>query len=169
MKTPLPPPSPELPDCSYKAEPSLIRPSAPTPGGSLYLSNLDDQHFLRFSIKYLYLFKTAVPTETLKQSLSQVLVDYYPLAGRLRRSCQGDDRKLEVDCNGEGALFAEASMDVTAEELLGLSRWPNRSWRKLLYRVESQSFLNAPPLIVQVGLLIINFIQILKKIMVLLT
>ncbi|PKI49636.1 hypothetical protein CRG98_029973 [Punica granatum] len=150
MKTPLPPqPSPELPDCSYTAPSSLIRPSSPTPTGTLYLSNLDDQHFLRFSIKYLYLFETSVPSDTLKRSLSRVLIDYYPLAGRLRTSCPGDDRKLEVDCNGEGALFAEASMDLTAEEVLGLARRPNRSWRKLLYRVEGQSFLNVPPLVVQ--------------------
>lgn len=164
MKTPLPPPSPELPNCFYTAPPSLIRPSAPTPAGSLYLSNLDDQHFLRFSIKYLHIFKASVPAETLKQSLSRVLVDYYPLAGRLRRSCHGDDRKFEVDCNGEGALFAEASMDLTAEELLGLSRRLNRSWRKLLYMAEGQSFMNAPPLIVQVSdHPVISFVRIKEK------
>jgi hypothetical protein len=79
-------------------------------------------------------------------------VDYYPLAGRLR-SCSSnldDDKKLEVDCNGEGALFVEAFMAISADELIEPSKLPNKSWRKFMYKVESQSFLDVPPLIVQV-------------------
>lgn len=143
--------SPELPDCFYKDKPTLIVPNTPTPNHSLYLSNLDDQKFLRFSIKYLYLYKKAVSLDILKQSLSQVLVDYYPLAGRLRTCCSSlEDQKLEIDCNGEGAVFANAFMDITCDEFLEVSRKPNRSWRKLLYRVEALSFLDIPPLVVQV-------------------
>ncbi|XP_020238330.1 omega-hydroxypalmitate O-feruloyl transferase [Cajanus cajan] len=145
----------ELPDCVYpKPAFSIIPPCAPTPKHSLYLSNLDNQKFLRFSIKYVYLFKKCVSLDVLKSSLSRVLVDYYPLAGRLRRSssivCEDDDHKLEVDCNGQGAFFAEASMDATAQELLELCKLPNDSWRKLLYKVEAQSFLDVPPLVIQV-------------------
>ena len=139
----------ELPDCCYANQPILICPSTPTPKHSLYLSNLDDQKFLRFSIKYLYLFKKPVSSDNLKYSLSRVLVDYYPLAGRLRATAE-DDQKFEVDCNGEGAVFAEAFMDITAEDFLQLSNKPNRSWRKLLYRVEALTFLDVPPLVVQV-------------------
>ncbi|KAF2321325.1 hypothetical protein GH714_038649 [Hevea brasiliensis] len=87
--------SPELPDCFYHGQPVLISPSIPTGNHSLYLSNLDDQKFLRFSIKYLYLFKKSVSLDILKYSLSKVLVDYYPLAGRLRTSKE-DDQKLEL-------------------------------------------------------------------------
>ncbi|KAH7850524.1 hypothetical protein Vadar_034321 [Vaccinium darrowii] len=141
--------SPELPDCNYPNNPILITPNSPTPKHSLYLSNLDDQKFLRFSIKYLYLFKKSVSIDSLKNSLSKVLVDYYPLAGRLRASLD-NDQKLEVDCNGEGAVFAESFMDITAQDFLELSGQPNRSWRKLLYRVESRSFLDVPPLVVQI-------------------
>ncbi|XP_057427285.1 alcohol acyltransferase 9 [Lotus japonicus] len=140
----------ELPDCFYPTPPVTIPPSAPTPKQSLYLSNLDDQKFLRFSIKYLFLFKKSVSFDTLKSSLARVLVDYYPLAGRLRTSIEEDHNKLEVDCNGEGAVFAEAFMDASAEELLESSKLPNKSWRKLLYRVEAQSFLDVPPLVIQV-------------------
>ncbi|OVA08736.1 Transferase [Macleaya cordata] len=141
--------SSELPECFYRNQPILICPSSPTPRHSLYLSNLDDQKFLRFSIKYLYLYKKSVCIDDLKSSLSKVLVHYYPLAGRLRIS-EETEEKLEVDCNGEGALLAEAFMDFTVEEFLEASRWPNMSWRKLLYRVQAQSFLGIPPLVIQV-------------------
>ncbi|KAK9165452.1 hypothetical protein Scep_000643 [Stephania cephalantha] len=139
----------DLPDCYYHNAPTLIPPETPTPHHSLYLSNLDDQKFLRFSIKYVYVYKRCVSAEKLRSSLSKALVHYYPLAGRLKVS-EEKEGKLEVECNGEGALFVEAFMDFTADEVLEASRWPNVSWRKLLYRVDAQSFLGVPPLIVQV-------------------
>nr|XP_010936667.1 fatty alcohol:caffeoyl-CoA acyltransferase [Elaeis guineensis] len=139
----------EIPDCYYPREPTLVRPSSSTPRHRLYLSNLDDQKFLRFSIKYLYLYKRSVEVEVLKVSLSKVLVEYYPFAGRLKISEQ-DGEKLEVDCNGEGALFAEGYVDLSVAEFLEGSRRPNKSWKKLLHRVESQSFVSVPPLVVQV-------------------
>ncbi|KAL6214663.1 hypothetical protein ACLB2K_014095 [Fragaria x ananassa] len=77
-------PPEELPDCLYATQPTLIRPNTPTPKHCLPLSNLDDQKFLRFSIKYLYLFRTAVNLDAMKYALSKLLVLYYPLAGRLR-------------------------------------------------------------------------------------
>ena len=43
--------------------------------------------------------------EVLKETLSKVLVDFYPMAGRLRKDENG---RLEIDCNDEGALFVEA-------------------------------------------------------------
>lgn len=142
----------ELPDCFYyHNQPTLIPPHTPTPTHFLYLSNLDDQKFLRFSIKYLYLFRKSVSSDLLKLSLSRVLVDYYPLAGRLTTNSLNDNHKLLVDCNGQGAVFAEAFMDTTAHELLEFARRPSRSLRKLLYRVEAHSFLDIPPLVVQVS------------------
>ncbi|KAK6938865.1 hypothetical protein RJ641_032373 [Dillenia turbinata] len=141
--------SSEISDCYYPNKPILIRPDTPNPKHSLYLSNIDDQKFLRFSIKYLYLFKKSINLDHLKCSLSKVLVHYDPLAGRLRTSEQ-DDQKLVVDCNGEGAVFAEAFMNCTADQFLEISRKPNRSWRKLLYEVEAHSFIDVPPLVIQV-------------------
>ena len=157
--------SPELPDCIYTCQDeaaTLVCPSSPTPKHSLYLSNLDDQKFLRFSIKYLYLFQKPISCEALKCSLSRALVHYYPLAGRLRKTrddIDEHDQKLEVDCNAKGAVFAEAFMDITALEFLELSRKPNRSWRKLLFRVEALTFLDIPPLIIQVIIIYIKSIK----------
>ncbi|XP_047164827.1 alcohol acyltransferase 9-like [Vigna umbellata] len=137
----------EAPDCMYRGEALSIPPSAPTPKHSLYLSNLDDQNFLRFSIKYLYLFNKSLNLDVLKSSLARVLVDYYPLAGRLRTV---DHQKLEVDCNGQGALFAEAFTHTTLHQLLESSKTPNKSWKKFLYKVEAHTFVDVPPLVVQV-------------------
>ncbi|XP_047325134.1 alcohol acyltransferase 9 [Impatiens glandulifera] len=139
----------ELPDIFHLNPPILICPKNPTPKHPLYLSNLDDQKFLRFTIKYVYLYRKSVSSEMLKHSLSNVLVEYYPFAGRLR-SNPDDNEKLEIDCNGKGVVFAEAFMDMTADNFLSLSSHPNRSWRNLLYRVESSTFLDVPPLVVQV-------------------
>lgn len=143
-----------LGECQYAGgEPAVVRPSQPTPRHTLYLSNLDDQRFLRFSIKYLYVFTAdaAVAADVLRAALARVLVDYYPLAGRLRPS-DDDDGKLVVDCNAEGALFAVGELpELTADEFLRGRARPHKSWRKLLYRVEAQSFVAVPPLVVQVS------------------
>ncbi|KAJ4784103.1 HXXXD-type acyl-transferase family protein [Rhynchospora pubera] len=147
----------EIPDCQYPSGPVLVQPSGSTPKHRLYLSNLDDQKFLRFSIKYLYVFREAVPIDCLRSALSDILVHYYPLAGRLTRVVSGggseeaveSEEKLEVDCNGEGAIMAEGFVDISANEFC--SRPPNRSWRKLLYRVpDASTFLGVPPLVIQV-------------------
>ncbi|TVU22317.1 hypothetical protein EJB05_32003, partial [Eragrostis curvula] len=141
-----------LGECQYAGEPAVVRPSQATPRHTLYVSNLDDQRFLRFSIKYLYVFTAdaAVAAGDLRAALARVLVDYYPLAGRLRPS-DDDDGKLVVDCNADGALFAEASLPgLTADEFLRGRARPHKSWRKLLYRVDAQSFVAVPPLVVQV-------------------
>ncbi|KAK8914011.1 Shikimate O-hydroxycinnamoyltransferase [Platanthera zijinensis] len=139
----------EIPDCDYTKEPVLVTPNGQTPNHTLYLSNIDDQRFLRFSIRYLYLYKRSVAPATLRASLSAVLREYYPLAGRLR-AVGGDSEKLELDCNGEGALFVEASSAISVDQFLDGSQRPNKSWRKLLYRLDSQNFISIPPLVIQV-------------------
>lgn len=142
----------EIPgDCEYLGPPDLIPPNGPTPRHTLYLSNLDDQRFLRFSIKYLYVFPAsgAIPIPTLKAALAAALVEYYPLAGRLKPS-EEEEGKLVVECNAEGALFAEAALPgIAAADFRG-ARPPHKSWRKLLYRVDSNGFVDVPPLVVQV-------------------
>ncbi|XP_020681218.1 fatty alcohol:caffeoyl-CoA acyltransferase isoform X1 [Dendrobium catenatum] len=152
----------QIPDCYYPKEPALVTPSGQTPDHTIYLSNLDDQIFLRFSIKYLYLFKRRVGVESLKASLSKVLTVYYPLAGRLKASSENGE-KLELDCNSEGALFAEACVSISVDQFLEASERPNISWRKLLYRVEAESFISIPPLVIQVLFLGIYSLPLQKE------
>lgn len=143
MTTPI-----ELPDCQYHMPPITITPCTPTPNHSLYLTNLDDAMYMRISPYYLCFFKKSLEMDSLKSSLSRVLVDYYPFAGRLRTTTE-DENKLVIDCNGEGALFVEASMDITIEELLTSSMIPNNSWNKF-HNVKVQNLIDIPPLIIQV-------------------
>ncbi|GMN52018.1 hypothetical protein TIFTF001_021164 [Ficus carica] len=58
---------------------------------------------------------------TLRDSLSRVLVPFYPLAGRLRWSVDHDQTdnhngRLELDCNGHGVAFFEAELDAELVE-----------------------------------------------------
>ncbi|KAI5675207.1 hypothetical protein M9H77_06157 [Catharanthus roseus] len=141
--------SPQLPDCVYSDKPILVKPCSSTPNHSLYLSNLDDYDFLRFSVKLIFLFNKSVTTDRLKASLSRVLVDYYPFAGRLKVSPENDD-KFVVDCNGEGVVFAEGYMDLTAQQFIQIFDKPNKSWWKLLCKLDAPTFLDIPPLVIQV-------------------
>lgn len=103
-----------------RKSPELIAPARLTPRESKQLSDIDDQEGLRFHIpvmcfyKYNPSMKNKDPVMVIRQALSETLVFYYPLAGRLR---EGPDRKLTVDCTGEGVLFVEADADFTLEEL----------------------------------------------------
>jgi len=142
----------ELPDCYYHVPPMTITPCAPTPNHTLYLTNIDDQMHLRFPVNYVYVFKKSVEMDTLKSSLSRVIVDYYPFAGRFRTSTE-DENKLELDCNGEGVVFAEASMDITAEELFTSSMMPNWSWEKVRCKMENNSHI---PLAIQVRFCVLS-------------
>ncbi|KAI6706870.1 hypothetical protein NL676_009832 [Syzygium grande] len=54
------------------------------------------------------------PARVVKEALGKALTYYYPLAGRIR---EGPNRKLAVDCTGEGILFIEADADISLEEL----------------------------------------------------
>ncbi|KAJ4709570.1 Hydroxycinnamoyl-CoA shikimate/quinate hydroxycinnamoyl transferase [Melia azedarach] len=50
----------------------------------------------------------------LKESLSNVLVSFYPIAGRLRKDENG---RIEIDCNGGGILFMEAEANCDIDDL----------------------------------------------------
>ena len=50
----------------------------------------------------------------MKSSLSNALVPYYPLAGRLGADRDG---RTEINCTGEGALFVVARSDCTIDDL----------------------------------------------------
>ena len=132
----------------------FVRPSKPTPHEMKLLSDIDDQDGLRYQMPVIQFYKYDPtmegkdPVDIIKKASAKTLVLYYPFAGRLR---EGPDRKLRVDCNGEGVLFIEADGDVTLKQFGDSLHPPFPCIDELLYDVPgSSAVLNIPLLLIQV-------------------
>ncbi|KAG6542352.1 hypothetical protein Mapa_016278 [Marchantia paleacea] len=113
---------------SAKVRPStrtLVAPSVPSREQWLPLSNLDRVVTPTF-VSVIFFYRTVLSSgrarclkdlaTSLKQSLSKVLVDFYPLAGRLEIK---EDGEVDLHCNNAGAIFFETSVSATLSELGG--------------------------------------------------
>lgn len=133
-------------------EATVIVPAEPTPTKILFLSALDSQLFLRFTIEYLLVYKPRpgsdprATTARVKHALAKSLVAYYPLAGRVRPRPDGSG--LDVLCRGQGAVFLEAISDHVAGDFERAPRYVTQ-WRKLLSIHVADVLKGAPPLVVQ--------------------
>ncbi|KAF2317007.1 hypothetical protein GH714_010382 [Hevea brasiliensis] len=90
-------------------ETTMVYPMQDTPSERLWLSNLDLMQG-RTHLPSAYLYKpngssNFFEPKVLKEALSKVLVPFYPVAGRLGSD---DNGRIEINCNKEGVLFAEA-------------------------------------------------------------
>ncbi|KAM7489477.1 hypothetical protein LguiB_026961 [Lonicera macranthoides] len=146
--------TPNLVFAVRRHEPELIAPSKPTPHEFKLLSDFDDQHSLRIQIPVLQFYPSnkenvhSDPVKVIRDALADVLVFYYPFAGRLREVSGG---KLVVDCTGEGVLFIEADADVRMEQFGEALHPPFPCVEELLYNVPgSDGILNSPLLLIQV-------------------
>ena len=104
----------------------VVRPAEPTWHGCLSLSEFDQIDMTYTQLIYFY--KPVIMTrfgqrphyaevaDTLRDSLSKILVPFYPLAGRLRWI---DDHKgrLELDCNGNGVEFIQVESSAELVDL----------------------------------------------------
>ncbi|XP_024013427.1 fatty alcohol:caffeoyl-CoA acyltransferase [Eutrema salsugineum] len=130
----------------------LVPPASETPKGLYYLSNLDQN--IAVMVKTLYYFKSESRTNqesynVIKKSLSEVLVHYYPVAGRLTISPEG---KIAVNCTGEGVVLVEAETNCGIEMIKeALSKNKMDMLEKLVYDVPgARNILEIPPVVVQV-------------------
>ncbi|KAJ8770591.1 hypothetical protein K2173_018082 [Erythroxylum novogranatense] len=104
-----------------------IKPSSPTPKHlQTFKLSLWDQHHrhLYGTLAFFYhsnadlndhdeiLSTFSKRSHSLQKSLSETLVHYYPLAGRLK------DDETTIDCNDEGAYFVEACTDCQLSTFL---------------------------------------------------
>lgn len=132
---------------------SVVAPLIPTVRHRMFLSSLDIFWITNNNIRYLFFYKTrgleefSTIVETLKGSLSSVLVDFYPFAGRLDIQA-GDSSRPEVDCNDGSVKFVEASIDVTFQELEKDDFQHKRFFEQLA--VMNESSYDAPLLTIQV-------------------
>ena len=151
-----PPPTSSLVFKVHRQEPELIAPAKPTPHEFKPLSDIDDQEGLRFHIPSIQFYRHDPsmrgkdPVKIIREALAKTLVFYYPFAGRLR---EGPNRKLIVECTGEGVLFIEADADVSLQQFGDALQPPFPCLEELLFDVPgSSAVLNSPLLLVQVYL-----------------
>ncbi|CAO2831497.1 unnamed protein product [Amaranthus hypochondriacus] len=93
--------------CSY-----IVRPTNPTYKGVYQLSEWDQIGVITH-VPTIYFYKSSEDCvassksfiDTLKESLSRVLIYFYPLAGRIRWKGGG---RLELLCDGKGVKLIEA-------------------------------------------------------------
>ncbi|XP_040385965.1 omega-hydroxypalmitate O-feruloyl transferase-like [Oryza brachyantha] len=132
-----------------RGEPSLVAPAAETKAGLYYLSNLDQN--IAVIVQTVYCFAGGAADaagDALRESLSRVLVHYYPLAGRLALSREG---KLIVDCTGEGAVFVDAVADCAMADVGDITRPDPGVLGELVYSVPgAKNVLEMPLLAAQV-------------------
>ncbi|KAL2334531.1 hypothetical protein Fmac_015744 [Flemingia macrophylla] len=142
-------------DFTVRRKPAeLVAPAIATPHELKELSGIDNQHGLRHHFPLIQFYRHQPlmagkdPVEVIKQALAKTLVFYYPLAGRLRESPNGE---LKVECNGEGVTFIEADADVTLDQFGDNLMPPFPCFDKLLYNVpDSHGATDSPLLLLQV-------------------
>lgn len=91
-------------------ESTMVKPISATPSTTMWISNLDLIIPPNYHVPILYFYRDAnnlFHVTELKAALSRALVAFYPIAGRLKT----ENNRIEIDCNGEGALFVEAEAD----------------------------------------------------------
>ncbi|MCO5580633.1 hypothetical protein L7F22_034503 [Adiantum nelumboides] len=99
---------------------STVVPSKPSERQLMYLLSLDIS-FSKVHYNLRVLFYEHIKASdysqfvaTLKESLADMLVYFYPLAGRLTND---DGGRLVIDCNDTGVDFREAQTGATFNEL----------------------------------------------------
>ncbi|KAI4356000.1 hypothetical protein L6164_000054 [Bauhinia variegata] len=99
-----------------------VTPIHPTPNDPLWLSEFDQLYHPAISfVSTVYVYKPnqnqstifSNATEIMRDSLSKILVHYYPVAGRLRGI---DGGRFEIDCNAKGVTMLEAESTKTVDE-----------------------------------------------------
>ena len=139
-----------------RCDPELVRPAKPTPREVKQLSDIDDQEGLRFHVPVIMFYPSNPlikgkedPVKVIREALGKALVYYYPFAGRL---IEGENRKLMVDCTGEGVLFIEADADTTLDNLGDAIQPMCPCFEELLYDVPGcGEILGSPLILIQVN------------------
>ncbi|XP_030535026.1 omega-hydroxypalmitate O-feruloyl transferase-like [Rhodamnia argentea] len=128
-----------------RSAPVPVLPEQDTPGGSIFLSSIDNVALTIMSTVYSFNRSDADVAGVIKQALSKVLVYYYPLAGRLAKNSQG---KLIVDCQKKFAVpFVEASANCDIENLGDIQIMDSGTLGKLVYRDPTENMLEDGPLL----------------------
>ncbi|KAM5583505.1 shikimate O-hydroxycinnamoyltransferase [Rosa sericea] len=138
-------------------ESTVVRPAVETPRQSLWLSNIDlVQRTTHTPLVYFYKPSDIAGAgkdnnffdmRVLKDALSKALVPFYPLAGRLRQQKdEGENGRIEIDCNAEGALFAVANSSSCIDDFGNFAPTPEFG-RRLIPTIDYSSGISSFPLL----------------------
>ncbi|KAF0912211.1 hypothetical protein E2562_013166 [Oryza meyeriana var. granulata] len=92
------------------------KPAVPPTGDMINLSSFD-KAFGLYPFTSFHIFNNAIvePAMTIKRALSQALVYYYPLAGRVTGAANGG--QLRISCTGEGVAFVAATASCALKDV----------------------------------------------------
>ncbi|TVU02097.1 hypothetical protein EJB05_52463, partial [Eragrostis curvula] len=127
-----------------RRDPELVGPVSPTPRETKRLSDIDDQIGLRWHMPLVFFYRGGGggvrhdPVRVVRRALGEALVPYYPLAGRLRELEEGN-KKLVVDCTGEGVADADVRLPEFEAAVAGLLRPPFPRMDQLLFDADGCS------------------------------
>lgn len=132
---------------------TIVKPAKATPQCILWNSNID-LVIPRIHIPTVYFYNAegggggdvgaAFDCEHLRESLGRALVPFYPMAGRLKDKGRG---RIDINCNGEGALFVEAVADGCMSEY-GEHFAPCMRMRELIPHVDYAKGASSFPLLI---------------------
>nr|UHJ19789.2 hydroxycinnamoyl CoA malic acid hydroxycinnamoyl transferase [Echinacea purpurea] len=128
-------------------ESTLVRPAEESPTRKLWLSSLDLTN-MNANTPTVYFYRpNGAPNffdrKVMKDALSRALVAFYPLAGRFKHD---QDGRVEIDCQGQGALFLEAEADGLIDDFGDFS--PTLEYLKLIPAVDDSQGIDSFPLMV---------------------
>ncbi|XP_074306667.1 shikimate O-hydroxycinnamoyltransferase-like [Silene latifolia] len=134
---------------------TMVKPATETPKETIWLTDVDLIRLPLLShspVYYIYPNSnnnpiTQVNSTLLKSTLSQFLVTFYPIAGRLSKN--DVTGRIEIDCNAKGVLFVDVETSYNVSDFGEFT--PNHMIRKLLVPVcdYSGGLTNIPLLMVQ--------------------
>ncbi|KAL8250244.1 hypothetical protein R6Q59_033937 [Mikania micrantha] len=128
-------------------ESTMVKPAEETPMINLWMSNVDlvapNSH-----TQTVYFYRPNGATnffdpKVMKDALSKALVPFYPLGGRFKRA---EDGRIEIDCRGQGVLFAEAESDGVVDDFGDFA--PTLELRQLIPAVDTTQGIESYPLLV---------------------
>lgn len=125
----------------------MVRPAEETPLRRLWNSNVD-LVVPSFHTPSVYFYRpngssNFFDPQVLKDALSRVLVQFYPMAGRLGRD---EDGRIEINCNAEGVLFVEAETPSLIDDFGDFA--PTVELRQLIPAVDYSKDISFNPLLV---------------------
>ena len=128
---------------------TVVKPAAETPRRAIWNSSLD-LVVSNMHTPSVYFYRPPAiaagkffDAGVLKEALAKVLVEFYPLAGRLSRDATG---RIEINCNAEGVLFVEAETSAAVDDFGDFA--PTPELKRLIPAVDVSGGISSYPLAV---------------------